>query len=86
MIIDTLFRICNVIAGVLAGVMPDPVPAWLIQSAASMGYILGWCSSYSVFVPWDVLLDMSLGLIGTGFVYFAFHLFRRVLQALHLIG
>lgn len=86
MIVEYLFTLCEAIAGVLAGLLPNPVPAWLVSSAASLGYVLGWCKSYSVFIPWDVLFNMTVGLIATSFVYFGYHAVEYSLHLIHLIG
>ncbi len=86
MITDELFNTFIALAGFLFNLIPSPVPGWLVSSAASVGYILGWCKSYSIFIPWDTLLYMTLGLFSTGFVYFAFHSTAFALRAAHLIG
>ena len=86
MIVEQIFTLCDFIAGILAGLIPNPIPAWFVSSVGSLGYILGWCRCYSVFVPWDVLLDMTFGLIMTATVYFGYHMIEHSLYLISLIN
>ena len=86
MITDAIINLGQLLMSFILDLLPDAAPDWLLDLSGDVARIVGTIDTYTVWVPWDALRVVAIGLMAFWAIVFAIKLVLKLISHVPLMA
>lgn len=86
MITDAIINLGQLLMSFILDLLPDAAPDWLLDLSGDVARIVGTIDTYTVWIPWNALRVVAIGLMAFWAIVFAIKLVLKLISHVPLIG